>query len=52
MSAMSMLFTLFVCAAVAGPLIAMCWAMRRRECPHCGASIEPDPALVRMMTGE
>jgi hypothetical protein len=52
MSAMSMLFMLFLCAAVAGPLVAWCWAMRRRECPNCGASIEADPALMRMMTGE
>jgi hypothetical protein len=52
MSVMSMLFTFFVCVAVAGPLIALSFAMRRRECPHCGASIDPDPALVRMMTGE
>jgi hypothetical protein len=52
MSVMSMLFTFFVCAAVAGPLIAVSLSMRRRECPHCGASIEPDPRLMRMMHGE
>ena len=35
-------------ATIAGPLIAMAWAMTPRQCPHCGASIEPDEAHVRM----
>jgi hypothetical protein len=41
-----------VCSAVAAPFIAFAWAMKREQCPHCGASIEPNPALVRMFTGQ
>jgi hypothetical protein len=48
---MAIVFVTMVCAAVAAPLIAFAWAMKRQQCPHCGASIEPDPALVRMFTG-
>ena len=46
---MSVVFVVFVCAAVALPLIAASWALRRRECPHCGAVIEPDPSLKAMV---
>lgn len=49
---MAVVFVTMVCAAVAVPFIALAWALKRRECPHCGASIEPDPLLVRMVTGE
>ncbi|MBD5655305.1 MAG: hypothetical protein IAI50_08985 [Candidatus Eremiobacteraeota bacterium] len=48
---MSIIFVTMVCAAVAGPLIAFCWAMKPRQCQQCGAAVEPDPALVRMFTG-
>ncbi|HZO94772.1 MAG TPA: hypothetical protein VFB22_13595 [Candidatus Baltobacteraceae bacterium] len=49
---MIVVFIVFACAAVALPLIAAAWAMRSRQCPHCGAVIEPDPALKRVFTGE
>jgi hypothetical protein len=45
-------FVVMVCSAVAAPFIAFAWAMKREQCPHCGASIEPNPALVRMFTGQ
>lgn len=48
---MTIVFTALVCMAVAGPFVAFAWAMQRRQCPHCGAAIEPDPELVRMFTG-
>jgi len=40
-----------ICAAVAGPLIAYAWAIKPARCAHCGAAVEPDPALVRMFEG-
>jgi len=49
---MLVVFVTMVCASVAVPLVALTWALRGRQCPHCGAGIEPHPALVRMMTGE
>jgi hypothetical protein len=49
---MGVVFVTMVCSAVALPLIAMAWALKRRKCPHCGASIEADPVLVRLLTGE
>jgi hypothetical protein len=49
---MGVVFVTMVCAAVALPFIAMAWALKRRECPHCGASIDADPLLVHLLTGE
>jgi hypothetical protein len=49
---MAVVFVTMVCAAVAAPLIALAWALKRRDCPHCGASIEADPVLVRLLTGD
>jgi hypothetical protein len=49
---MAIVFVTVVCAAVAAPFLAFAWAMKRSHCPACGAAIEPDPALVRMFTGE
>jgi hypothetical protein len=43
---------LFICTAVAAPFVAFAWAMKRRECPHCGQTIDPDPNLMRMFTGD
>jgi hypothetical protein len=48
---MIIVFVTMVCFAVAAPLIVMAWAMKRTQCPHCGATIEPDPAIVRLMGG-
>lgn len=33
---------IMLCTTVAGPLIAMAWAMKPRVCPHCGAVIDPN----------
>jgi hypothetical protein len=49
---MEIAFVAIVGAAVAAPLIALAWALKRRDCPHCGASIETDPVLVQLLTGE
>jgi hypothetical protein len=49
---MGVVFVTMVCVAVAAPLIALAWALKRQQCPHCGASIEADPVLVRLLTGE
>lgn len=48
---MAIIFVTMICLAVAAPFVAFAWAMKREHCPHCGAEIEPDPALVRMFTG-
>jgi hypothetical protein len=42
---------IMLCATIAGPLIAMAWAMKPRQCPHCGASVEPDEHAVHMFIG-
>jgi hypothetical protein len=52
MSVWSVLFVFFIGAAVAGPLVLSAWLTRRRECPHCGGTIEADPAFARMMAGQ
>jgi hypothetical protein len=52
MSVWSALVVFFIGAAIAGPLVLSAWLMRRRECPHCGETIEPDPAFARMMAGQ
>jgi hypothetical protein len=49
---MEIAFVAIVCAAVAGPLMAAAWTLKRRDCPHCGASVDADPMLVKMFTGE
>ncbi|HEX8806131.1 MAG TPA: hypothetical protein VF741_04240, partial [Candidatus Aquilonibacter sp.] len=51
-SPMIVAFAAVLGAAIAVPLIALAWAIKPRQCPHCGASIEPDERLVRMVTGE
>lgn len=48
---MEVFFVAMVCTAVAAPFVAFAWAMKRRQCPNCGAEIEPDRELVRMFTG-
>ena len=52
MSVWSALVVFFIGAAIAGPLVLSAWLMRRRECPHCGEAIEPDPAFARMVAGQ
>lgn len=49
---MVVLFVTMVSLAVAAPLVAMAWACRPRHCPHCHQTIQPDPALLRMVTCE
>ena len=44
---MEVVFVTMVCAAVAAPFIAFAWAVKRRQCPHCGQLIEADKELVR-----
>lgn len=48
---MALTVVMMICLAVAAPFVAFAWAMKRRNCPQCGAEIEPDPELVRMFTG-
>jgi hypothetical protein len=52
MSVWSLLFVFLIGVAVAGPLVLSAWLMRRRDCPHCGETIEADPAFARMMSGQ
>ena len=49
---MAALFIIMVCAAIAVPFTVAAWGMPRRQCPHCGTVIEPDPTLVRMVRPE
>jgi hypothetical protein len=49
---MMIVFLTMVCAAVAAPFLAFAWALKPRQCAHCGAAIEPNPALVKMFVGE
>jgi|HubBroStandDraft_5_1064220.scaffolds.fasta_scaffold2083417_2 hypothetical protein len=49
---MMIVFVTMVCASVAIPLVAIAWACRPRHCPHCHETIQPDPALVRLLTCE
>ena len=49
---MQILIVLFICLAVAVPFTAFAWALRRRECPHCGQAIDPDPELMRIFAGD
>jgi len=34
------------------PLVAIAFACRPVHCPHCHETIQPDPALVRLLTCE
>lgn len=38
---MSDLGMIMFSVTIAGPLIAMAWAMKPTRCPECGASIDP-----------
>jgi hypothetical protein len=49
---MTILFVLFVCLAVAAPLVVAAWAMRPQHCRNCGATVEPDPRLLAMFIGD
>jgi hypothetical protein len=44
-------FAAVIVAGVAAPFFAYAWAMQHRSCPNCGASVSPDPAMVRVFTG-
>lgn len=48
---MALVFVMLVCLAVAVPLTAMAWAMKRTHCPQCGAEIGPDPEILRVLSG-
>jgi hypothetical protein len=48
---MMLAFVTLIVAGVAAPFFAFAWAMQRRDCPHCGQSIEPDPNVVRVFSG-
>jgi hypothetical protein len=45
-------FVTVIAAGVAAPFIAFAFAMQHRQCPHCGMSVTPDPALVRAFIGD
>jgi hypothetical protein len=49
---MMIVFVTMVCASVAIPLVAIAWACRPVHCPNCHETIQPDPALVRLLTCE
>ncbi len=49
---MMIVFVTMVCASVVIPLVAIAWAARARHCPHCHETIEANPALIRLLTGE
>ena len=48
---MEVVFVTMVCAAVSAPFVALAWAMKPRQCPHCGAAVEPDKELVQTFMG-
>lgn len=48
---MAIVFVMMVCLAVAVPLTAMAWAMKRTHCANCGAEVGPDPDIVRALGG-
>lgn len=49
---MAVVFVMMICFAIAVPLTAMAWAMKRTHCPQCGAEVGPDPELLRMFAGK
>jgi hypothetical protein len=48
---MAAFFVMMICLAVAVPLTAMAWALKRTHCPECGADVGPDAELLNVLGG-